>query len=66
MTLPDRLEIKQVPSHIVKAFVAKYGKIGQMLDETDWLELFEVWHAGWISGAMFERKVGECSIDTTQ
>ena len=45
--MPDKLEINQVPDHIVRAFVAKYGKIGQPLDETDWLELFGSWYAGW-------------------
>ena len=47
--MPDKLEIKQVPAHIVQAFVAKYGKIGQPLDETDWLELFGAWRTGWLA-----------------
>jgi len=61
--MPDKLEIKQIPEHIVRAFVAKYGKIGQSLDETDWLDLFGVWYAGWLAGAESERNACATILD---
>ena len=69
--MADAVEVKQVPRHIVQAFVARYGKIGQRLDETSWLDLFETWYAGWQIGqeAVREREgeqeKKECSTDTT-
>lgn len=59
----DKIEVKQVPSYIVRAFTARYGKIGQRLDESDWLDLFDAWYAGWMAG--IEGKKAECSTDTT-
>lgn len=44
------IEIQQVPRHIVHAFTARYGKIGERLDQWEWLDLFYAWHAGWQAG----------------
>ena len=66
IAMPDKLEIKQVPRHIVQAFTGRYGKVGQPMEEWQWLDLFMAWHAGWLEGARFEREIDECSIDTTQ
>jgi len=61
--MPDEIEIKQVPHRIVKAFTDRYGKIGQQLDENDWLDLFNAWYAGWLAGIVIEREACAAILD---
>ena len=61
--MADAVEVKQVPRHIVQAFIAKHGRINEKLEEWEWLDLFGAWYAGWVAGENHEREACAMILD---